>query len=320
MGLNVVADIGGTNARFALAQAGEVSRIATLPVNAFGGVVAAMRHYLDSENISGRVASVCMAVAGPVRGRTATLTNAPWAFDCDAIQRELDADHVELLNDWEAVAWSLAGEGAGSLSHWTGDAPDGSRRGAQVLIGPGTGLGVAHLFPADEGWRVVSGEGGHVTWSPRGARQLRIAECMYERLDHVSFERVASGQGLVNLYEAICQLDGCVRRDLDPASIVRLGLSNEDASCREALTVFHHALGALAGNLALVCSATRVCLAGGVVQRLGEDFMFQEFWRGFTEKGRLSHLLEKTPVARMTSAQPGLEGCGVWLAQSLAAV
>ena len=315
MRMDVVADIGGTNARFARVRDGELADVKTLPVHAFEGVVAALHAYLASEKRGHAVSSFCLAVAGPVQDQKATLTNAKWAFDSEAIRRELGADTVHLLNDWEAVAWSLTGPCSAELAYLHGGPSDVPLFGTQVLIGPGTGLGVAHLSATAEGLQVISGEGGHVTWAPKGHRQLRLAQLLYQQMDHVSFERVASGQGLVGLYEAICQLENLSKQNLDPAAIVAMGLSSQNAACREALEIFHHALGVLAGNLALVCNATRVCLAGGVVERLGADFIFDKFWDGFSEKGRLSHLLQKTPVARITSEQPGLEGCRAWLSQ-----
>ena len=316
MGIDVVADIGGTNARFAVVRNGQLANVKTLPVNAFDGVLAALHAYLASEMPGYVLSRFCSAVAGPVQDQKATLTNAQWAFDSEAIRGELQADYVHLLNDWEAVAWSLTGRCSADVTYWQGGPSDVPAFGAQVVIGPGTGLGVAHLWAAAGGWQVVSGEGGHVTWAPKGERQLRLANLLYQRMDHVSFERVASGQGLVGLYETICRLDNVTKQNLDAASIVAMGLSNQSAACREALEIFHHALGVLAGNLALVCAATRVCLAGGVVQRLGASFMFDEFWRGFSEKGRLSHLLQKTPVACIANEQPGLEGCLAWLSQA----
>jgi glucokinase len=316
MRIDVVADIGGTNARFAVVRNGELRNVKTLPVHAFEGVVAALQAYLASEKPGYAVSRFCLAVAGPVQDQKAMLTNAQWAFDSEAIRRELQADAVHLLNDWEAVAWSLTGPNSVDVAYLHGGPSDVPRFGTEVLIGPGTGLGVAHLSVTAEGWQVISGEGGHVTWAPKGHRQLNLANLLYQRMDHVSFERIASGQGLVGLYETVCQLDNLSQQNLNPAAIVAMGLSNQDGACREALEIFHHALGVLAGNLALVCNATRVCLAGGVVERLGTDFIFDQFWDGFSEKGRLSHRLQKTPVARITSEQPGLEGCIAWLSQA----
>lgn len=313
--MDVVADIGGTNARFAVVRNGALTNVKTLPVSAFPGVVPALNAYLATERPGATLSRLCMAVAGPVKDQRARLTNAQWLFDSEVMRDELQADTVHLLNDWEAVAWSLTGRCSADVTYWYGKPGDTPKFGTQVLIGPGTGLGVAHLLSTAEGWQVISGEGGHVTWSPKGERQLRLANLLYQQMDHVSFERVASGQGLVGLYQALCQLDNVPKQNLDAASIVAMGLSSQNPACREALEIFHHALGVLAGNLALVCGATRVCLAGGVVERLGANFLFDKFWSGFSEKGRLSHLLQKTPVGRIANEQPGLEGCLAWLSQ-----
>ena len=182
MRMDVVADIGGTNARFALVRDGELADVKTLPVHAFEGVVAALHAYLASEKRGHAVSSFCLAVAGPVQDQKATLTNAKWAFDSEAIRRELGADTVHLLNDWEAVAWSLTGPRSAELAYLHGGPSDVPLFGTQVLIGPGTGLGVAHLSATAEGLQVISGEGGHVTWAPKGHRQLRLAQLLYQQI------------------------------------------------------------------------------------------------------------------------------------------
>lgn len=313
--VDLVADIGGTNARFAHVQDGVVCNVRTLQVADHPDVASAIHAYLAELGHAG-LARVCMAVAGPVVQQQANLTNAHWLFNSTTLREHLVAQDVHLLNDWEAVAWALTNPATCAVEHLKGGEHNLARSGPKVLIGPGTGLGVAHLIPHGDAWVVVSGEGGHISWSPIGQRQLEVAKRMYDCWDHVSYERVASGQGLVNLYQALADVHGVPRRQLDAAAVVRMGLTGEDACCQEALALFHHALGALAGSLALTCTAGAVCLAGGIVQRLGADFLLDEFWQGFTQKGRSSALLMDTPVFRIQAAEPGLLGCAAWLAQS----
>jgi glucokinase len=254
---------------------------------------------------------VAFGIATAVTGDTVSMTNHPWSFSIEDLRRSLGADRVRVLNDFEALAHAVPVLPAADLQAVGGGA---AVPGATLaIIGPGTGLGVSGLVnDGSGGWRVVAGEGGHVTLAACNARESALLAVLRERFGHVSAERALSGPGLVNLYEAACLLDGETPSALQPAEVLtrsRPGAAEHDTQCDEAVTTFAALLGTVAGNLALTLGARGgVFIGGGIVPRLGERFAALPFRSRFDDKGRFRSYVEAVPVWVITASAPALLG------------
>jgi glucokinase len=315
----LVADIGGSNARFAIARRTD-GGVALDHMVAMRGadhpdLVAAIEHYLRATG-QPRPSAAAVAIAGPIVGDHAEITNhTAWSFAIEATRRRLALERLTALNDFTAIALSLPHLGAGDQRQiGAGAATAGAPIG---VIGPGTGLGMSGVVRTTTGWAAIEGEGGHATFAPMSERESRIADLLRRRFGHVSWERVLSGPGLVNLYSAIAQLDGHAAEPLTPEAIDERGRSGSCALCREALEIFCAALGTAAGSLALTLGARGgVFIGGGIVPRLGAFFDASAFRPRFESKGRLSDYMRPIPTFVITAANPGLIGAAMALAQA----
>jgi glucokinase len=299
----LVADIGGTRARFALSQGEtQLSARRDLAVAEHANFEAALDHYI--EDVGGvRPEALAVAVAGPVANGRARLTNGDWLIDGETLRRDRGFTAVSVLNDFEAVALSLPLLGAGDVEAIGGGTPVAGA--PRVVLGPGTGLGVAGLVSAPAGPLPVVGEGGHVTLAGQTEAEDQILAALRARFGHVSAERVLSGQGLENLYSVLAgQEEGRV-----PASdIARLAASG-DAPAVRALAHFAAFLGTVSADLALTFGARGgVFLAGGVLPRLGSAFDRGLFRGRFEDKGRFSGYLAKVPTSLILREDAGLLG------------
>ena len=215
-----------------------------------------------------------------------------------------------MINDFTALAMSLpALRPSDLLALGGGTAVAGS---TIALLGPGTGLGVSGLVPVATGrYSALSGEGGHVTLAATDDNEASLLSILRKKFGHVSAERVLSGAGLVNVYEAICTLEGRPARDLLPSDVTNAAVAGADAQCVKAVHYFTRFLGNVAGNLALTLgSLGGVYIGGGVVPRLGAAFDAALFRQCFEDKGRYRPLLSTMPVWVITAATPALVGAG----------
>lgn len=305
--LNLIADIGGTNARFALVGANRQPYAEhTLSCAEFPGLTAAVAHYL--QKVAGsHPRRAAVAVATPITGDRIEFTNSPWSFSIEAAQQELGLEQLLILNDFTALALSLP-----LLMPDERHAVGGGEPvvGAPIaLIGPGTGLGVSGLVWSGERWIPLQTEGGHVTFSSVDEREWRINRILQRQFSHVSPERLLSGPGLVNLYHALAELDGWSPETLTPADITSRALAGTCPHCREVVELFCGALGTAAGNLAITLGARGgVYIGGGIAPRLGEFFNQSAFRRRFEERGRFSSYLAAIPTWVITAANPALRG------------
>jgi glucokinase len=273
-------------------------------------LVAAVRHYLATTGAS-LPSAAAIAIAGPVVGDRAQITNnTAWSFSIAAVRERLGLSHLAVINDFTAVALSLPHLPPQDLRQvGGGDAEVGA---PMAVIGPGTGLGMSGIVRTNGRWTAIEGEGGHATFAPMSERESRIADILRRRFGHVSWERVLSGPGLVNLYVAVVELEQRPVEDLPPEAITERGRSGSCPLCREALEMFCAALGTAAGSLALTLGARGgVYLAGGIVPQLGEDFAASAFRSRFENKGRLSAYVRLIPTYVVTAASPGLIGAAV---------
>ena len=297
----LLGDIGGTNARFALQAhpAAEPSQVATLACAQFPGLEEAIEHYYLQEQVpaAARPRWAAIGIANPVVGDHVRMTNHHWSFSIEALRQRFGWERFTVINDFTALALSLPALAAADLHQVGGGA---AVAGAAVgLIGPGTGLGVSGLLWPAEGGRPVpiNGEGGHVTLAPIDDAESAVLAVLRRRFGHVSAERAVSGPGLVNVYQALCEIGGVATLDLDASGVSSRALAGSDATCQQALDMFCSFLGNLAGNLA-VTLGTRggVYIGGGIVPRLGSAFAASPFRQRFEAKGRFQAYLEPIPV------------------------
>ena len=308
--LRLIADIGGTNARFALLRGLDVHSEEVLACADFPDIVAATEHYLamvDAAGADKRPVDAAVAIAGPVTGDVIRMTNHVWQFSAAAMRRQLGLRRLIFMNDFTALALSIRHLPQTELT------PVGVGRpvaGAPVaLVGPGTGLGVSGLIPAGDHWVPLQGEGGHVTLSVMTERELAILGVLRREFSHVSAERVLSGPGLVNLYQALCTLEKTLPEALAPAQITQRAMAGSCRLCIETVSTFCALLGTLASNLVLTLGALGgVYIGGGIVPQLGQLFLSSRFRDRFEDKGRYASFLADIPAYVITTRLPAFIG------------
>jgi glucokinase len=308
----LLGDVGGTNARWAWqARPGAaMERVRVLPCSKFSAIDACIEHYLRLEGLP---APRCAAfgIATALTGDQVQMTNHPWRFSVAALQAALDVERLVVLNDFEALALAVPALGDGESRAVGGGV---ATAGANLaVLGAGTGLDVSGLVADGHGaWHAVVGEGGHVTLAAGNPREAAVLAVLHERFGHVSAERALSGPGLVNLYDAVCRLDGEAADALEPADVLTRALTQgagQNRQCQEALQLFGALLGSTAGNLALTLGARGgVYIGGGIVPRLGTHFDALPFRARFEDKGRFQPYLAAIPTRVITAEAPALLG------------
>ena len=314
----LVADIGGTNARFGLVHEpdGDVTQVRTLKGRDHASPQAAAQAYLDSELPAGQhVGRAALAVAAPVDDAPIRLTNSHWLVSHADIARALKLPRLRLLNDFEALALSLPRLRAprdvipfgGGSAH-----PDRPK----AIIGPGTGLGVASCVPLGDGrWMALAAEGGHVSVSAADDFEAEVIRLLRRDFPHVSAERLLSGTGLPHLHRAVCELRGEPAERLEPAEITRRALDGLHPGACATLDTFCAMLGGFAGNVALTVGARGgVCVAGGIAQILGERLIDSRFRERFESKGRMSPYLAQIETSLLIAPHAALSGAAAALA------
>ena len=314
----LLADVGGTNARFAWqAESGApIEAQITLPCAGHESIEAAIRSYLDRIDLP-RPRVCAIAIANPVHGDLVRMTNHHWSFSIGALQRSLGLERLRVLNDFTALALALPGLAPDQLVQFGGgQAVPGTAIG---LLGPGTGLGVSGLLPDGRGgWLPLQGEGGHVSLAPASAREQIVVDHLVRSYGHASAERAISGMGLVDIHRALCLADGEPPPEgWSAAEVSSAALSGQDGRCHEALDMMCALLGSVAGNLALTLGAKGgVYIGGGIVPRLGDWFARSPFRERFEAKGRFRSYLAGIPVWVINASQsPALAGAAVALDQ-----
>ncbi|BBK32099.1 glucokinase [Stella humosa] len=301
----LLADIGGTNARFAILDEDTIRQLAPVATADHPTLEAAMEVALAGWT-GARPTKALLAVAGPVDGDRMQLTNAPWEVNGLRLRRTFDMSDVRLVNDFAAVAWSMPGLDAGDLRPLAPGEAD--PEAPIVTLGPGTGLGVAAFLPGRPA-RVVAGEGGHGTLPAADPEEEAVIARLRARFGHVSAERALSGPGLANLRRAISECRGVSVPDEPPQAITRAALDGSCAVARAALEMFCAMLGGVAGNLALTFrSAGGVRIAGGIAPRIADFLAASRFHERFVAKGRFRPWLETVPVAIVTHPAAALVG------------
>lgn len=308
----LIGDIGGTNARFALADqsAPGFSHEETLQCVDFASAEAAIRHYLDK--VGGADPKViCLAAAGPEVDRQINVTNNHWVLSIDDLATAFSTDAVRLMNDFEAIAWSIPILGEDDCLPIGLPDPHRLDESGYIIgiLGPGTGLGKVGLVKRGEALITLSGEAGHTGFAPETQVQLDILMMLRERFDRVSTERIVSGSGLENIYWALTRIHGEKRPQLSAADIFARANENSESRSSEAVQVFFEGLGQVAGDFAMSLGARDgIYIAGGIAQRYPKMLANSRFRSGFESKGRHRSLMERIQTQLIIHPQPGLLG------------
>ncbi|MCC2961442.1 glucokinase [Massilia sp. IC2-278] len=317
----LLADVGGTNARFALETApGKFEAVQVLGCADHGTLADAIRSYLAAPETAGfgKVSHAAIAIANPVDGDQVRMTNHHWQFSIEGMRQELGFATLLVVNDFYALARSLPHLPDSDKVQVGGGA---ARPNAPLaLIGAGTGLGVSGLIPVGDSWTALSGEGGHVGFSPANELEVAILQFAWREFEHVSAERFLSGAGVELIYRALADYRGQQPEAIGAPEISRRAMAGECALASEVLEVFCGMLGCAAGNLAVTLGAQGgVYIGGGIVPRLGERFAASCFRSRFERKGRFSSYLSQVPTYVITAQYPAFLGVSAILAEKLSA-
>jgi glucokinase len=302
----LVADIGGTNARFAVSdRTGALHDVRVLSAAKFPNIDEAIASYLAGIGRD-RPANACFAVACPTHGEEIKLTNSPWRFRKAAIAAEFGFARFAVINDFEALA--------ASVPSLTGDRLQVLRPGKAdpqaicLVIGPGTGLGVGGYVPAGATWALISGEGGHVGFAPTTDREVRLWQQMRAKYGRVSAERVLNGAGLANIHRFLAGEAGQAIPGIDGPEVSRRALAG-DAIATEAVLLFFEILGSVAGDLALAFGARGgVYIGGGITPKLLDFARRSQLVARFLDKGRIADLLAPVPISVIMDERAALYG------------
>ena len=307
----LVADIGGTHIRLAQCQGQSVLAVEKYRCADFSSLADAISHYLQSHSLAS-IDQACLAVAAAINADEIIMTNSDWRFSLSALKQQFDLSRLEVINDFEAVALAVPNLSPQDRIQLGGAEPE--VHGNIAVLGPGTGLGVKHLTFTSEGYKVLSGEGGHVDFAPVDENDIALWHHLHEQMQPIAIEEILSGRGLVQIYRAIVARKQVEEKYDSPEQILQDGLSNTSSECTEALHQFINILGSFAGNLALNLNARGgVFLCGGVVNQLQEFIQRSAFRDRFDAKGRFRFYVVDIPVFLITKSEPGLLGAATFL-------
>lgn len=320
----IVGDVGGTNARLALAEWRDeqlhLSEPRIFPSGEHVEFAPILAQFIEESRADGVTAAI-VGIAGPVRDNRCTTTNLPWQLDGDALAAALHLPAVVLINDLEAAAWGI--DALSSEDRLTLQSGRPVAQGNRAVIAAGTGLGQAGLAWCGDGYRPFATEGSHADFAPADSAERALHDWLADRYEgHVSWERVVSGPGLADRYRFLrdaggvgCSPDPLLAKDVAGAVTAAAG---EDPLCAAALNAFVQAYGAEAGNLALKLMATGgIYLAGGIAPQIVPYLTDGTFLKAFHDKGRMASLLQAMPITVITDKHLALKGAAVYGARSV---
>ena len=320
MSLLLVADIGGTNARFGLVeQAPKTSKPnytssqqITLRCANYPDMASMIKACCAEFNI-GIPEYACLAIAGPIdEDGTAQLTNLGWKFVITELRDQLGMKTLHVINDFAALAYAvpfLAEQETKVLY-----AADSNPEAPIVVMGPGTGFGMAILVPENGSWKIIPTEGGHASFAPTTEKELAIKSFLLTEKSHVSVENILSGAGLVNLYRSLAHIAGVQAQAYTPADVSMKGLANEDPLCREAVVTFCNTLGAVAGDKAVSTGARGgVVIGGGITPKLMGILAETHFEERYKNKGPMKAYVSDISIKVIVNDKAALVGSAAWL-------
>lgn len=315
----VAVDVGGTNARFALAEVDPEGRIElgepiTLKTSDYASLKTAWEDF--SRIVNGPIPrAAAIAIAGPVTGETVRMTNNSWILHTGALDDQLGLEQVTVINDFGAVAHAVAQASADQFIHLTGPDRPLPDRGTVTVLGPGTGLGIAYFHRSGTGYQIQATEGAHTDFAPVDHIDDTILARLRDRHLRVSTERVVSGPGIVEIYHALAALEKRSVQELDDRTIWQRGFDATDSLAVAAIDRFCQSLGSTAGDFALAHGASAVVIAGGLGYRLRGVLPKSGFAQRFRFKGRYEWMMAAMPVKLIVHPQPGLFGAVAAFAQ-----
>jgi len=319
----VAVDIGGTHARFALAQieGGGVAALGEECVLKTAEHASLQTAWEEFAARTGRPLprAAGIAFAGPVGGDMLKLTNNPWIVRPALIPERLGVDRFSLVNDFGAVAHAVAQLGYEHFRHICGPERPLPDEGVISIVGPGTGLGVAQLLRRDGRYHVIETEGGHIDFAPLDTLEDRILDCLRQSYRRVSVERIAAGMGLANIHKALAVIEGRPIEARDEKELWSAALEGRDSLAMVAFDRYLLSLGAIAGDIALAQGAHAVVIAGGLGLRIADHLASSGFRDRFIAKGRFERRMAELPVKLITYPQPGLYGAAAAYAERFGA-
>jgi len=318
-------DVGGSNTRLAVFNvSGQHTQLlvkATYPSQEYASLDDILTAFSATHNHA--LQAACLGVAGPVHEQAASITNLPWQLDAKDIAAQTGVGKVSLLNDLEGTAWGLRTLQDNDLLSLQAGIPDTD--GNAAIIAAGTGLGEAGLYFDGHQHHPFACEGGHADFSPQTELDMALLRHLLKQYDHVSWERVISGAGLVGIHTCLCQLRQraapdwlleLMREGDAAAAISNAAQQGRDAICSEALGLFVHLYGIEAGNLALKLMATGgLYIAGGIAPKIIEQIKDGTFIKAFLAKGRMQALMARIPVRVVLNEDVALQGAAVFATQ-----
>ena len=309
----VAVDIGGTHARFAITRIEDDGSITmedpeTLHTDDHASFQTAWEDFRERKGGT-LPRAVSMAIAGPVGGDVIRFTNNPWIIRPALVQEKLGVDRFTIVNDFEAVAHAVARAPQEQFIHLTGPEEPLPATGRLTVLGPGTGLGVAHLYREANGtYRVSATEGGHVDFAPLDSIEDAILARLRKRHNRVSVERVVAGPAISDIYQTLAAMEGKPVTDEDDIAIWTRGQDGSDSLAAAAVDRFCLSLGSVAGDMALAHGAKGVVIAGGLGYRIRKTLLASGFAERFRAKGRFESMMAAMPVKLIVHPQPGLFG------------
>jgi glucokinase len=309
--MRLVGDIGGTNARFAIAEPDRHPHDERkLPIARYAGLVEAVEDYLSGAPV---VDEAVLAVAGPVLGDEVIFTNSAWRFSIDDVRQRLGLRRLIVINDLVAQAFSVAALSPDEI----GSVKSGTRDPKQptLVIGPGTGLGAAFLLN-NAGTPVgIPSEAGHATFAPIDRVQAEILSHLQDQHRHISVERLLSGSGLLAIARTLAEMNGQIIDLHDPRDVSARAAAGQCPTCREAIRIFSSILGSTAGNLALtLLTGGGVIITGGLSRGLRPLWDMEALIEAFVAKGRFRSYLDSIPIDQILRPHAGLLGAAVYVA------
>ncbi len=309
----LVSDIGGTNARFALIEEANAlpSKIKTYCCANYPRLIDAIHDYLENTEGS-RPKIAAISIATHVDSDFIKMTNHSWSFSISEVRKSLGFNSLKIINDFTTLA--LAVPTLGSKDYRQVGGGKIHEKEVKAVIGPGTGLGVSGLVNTGGYWIPLQGEGGHVSYGPANDKEAAVINLLREKFDHISAERLVSGMGLSLLYQSIGIINGQKLDEITPKQISEMALQKNSVIAEETMEMFCSVFGSVAGNLALTLGARGgVYIGGGIVPKLGEYFSHSPFRSRFEQHGRFTHYLQKIPTFVIDVDNPALRGAAVSL-------
>ena len=323
----LIADIGGTNARFALidtpgTEALSYSKMQRIKCENYSTVGDALRAYLKKHGMEGEGMSLCIAAAAPVLSEWTKFTNNHWSFSKAALAREMKLAHIEVINDYAALSHALphlAPQDCLPLNSISDVCPRTNDDGLYAVLGPGTGMGVGGLIINGESKTAIVTEYGHASFAPSDEFEIEILNRLRRNYQRVSWERILSGPGLVNLYQALAEISSVEPKSQTASLICQSAVEDSDPLCTRTFNIFCNILGSFAGDVALSLGAFRgVYLAGGILPKYSDFLLASNFREHFENKGRYQKFMHGIPTILIKNENPGLLGAAAYMSDSRA--